>query len=701
MKFYYALVSILIGLLIILIQPGLTVAQLSGKVINTTKTQVSVSIDSKHPSFSSIIKQEANPSTNTTYQTEILANKNEVASISKKVAQAEDFLREGIQKYARGDYQGAIADYIQAIRLSPDNANTYINRGNARGRLKDHEGAIKDYTQAIRLNPDNAFAYAFRGNTRHYILKDYQGAIEDYTQTIRLNPNSPIAYRGRGDARARLGDNQGAIADYTQALQINPYDAYTRKRIDLLKAKKASFWFSAALCMVWLLSISLHEFGHAIVAYWGGDRSVKDKGYLTLNPLKYINPLISIILPGLFFLLGGFPLPGAAVYIEHRQLRNRLWQSAVFAAGPLASLLVTLLLIVLFQVSSDWNLPYWFLAALAFFISLHFLVILFNLIPIPPLDGYGIIEPWLPNQLQVQLRKFAFVWLIFICIFPWLVPSFTLFLGYSIDTLSDWLGVSVKLALDGFELFNRWYCALLLGLVGVFALIRQPQTIWNFLGFVLSLCRKYEQALAAYNKAIELQPNSHWAWLYRGSILEELGRYEEALAAYKKAIELKPNINWAWMQRGWILKNLGHYKEALAVYDKALELKADSEWFYWYGRGQVLERLKRYEEALSAYNKVVNLTAKHFLIRFKRTSKYFLVCQDRGSVLKKLSRYEEALVAYNEAIKFRPIKLDWLNSMFVSNAYRNRGFLLEKLDRYEEALAAYDKAIKLESNRCA
>ncbi|MEM8810038.1 MAG: site-2 protease family protein, partial [Cyanobacteria bacterium P01_G01_bin.38] len=95
--------------------------------------------------------------------------------------------------------------------------------------------------------------------------------------------------------------------------------------------------FTLVVFAGWVISVCLHEFGHAVVAYFGGDTSVKDKGYLTLNPLKYTNPGLSFMMPLLFLLLGGIPLPGAAVYINQGRLKNRLWKSAVSAAGPLAS----------------------------------------------------------------------------------------------------------------------------------------------------------------------------------------------------------------------------------------------------------------------------------------------------------------------------------------------------------------------------
>jgi len=99
---------------------------------------------------------------------------------------------------------------------------------------------------------------------------------------------------------------------------------------------------AAFVCIGWIISVCLHEFGHAIVAYWGGDTSVKDKGYLRLNPLKYTDINLSLTLPLIFVLMGGIPLPGGAIYINHHRLRNRWWQSAVSAAVPISSAIAIL-----------------------------------------------------------------------------------------------------------------------------------------------------------------------------------------------------------------------------------------------------------------------------------------------------------------------------------------------------------------------
>ena len=158
----------------------------------------------------------------------------------------------------------------------------------------------------------------------------------------------------------------------------------------------------------WVVSLCLHESAHATVAFAGGDRSVDIRGYLSLDPFAYANPVFTFALPILYLLIGGIGLPGAAVYINHAALRTKWWDSAVSAAGPAANLLFLILLAVPFFL----GLPerggadaFW--AGLGFLAYLQATAFVLNLLPIPGFDGFGIIRPHLHYDMQAQGDRIA------------------------------------------------------------------------------------------------------------------------------------------------------------------------------------------------------------------------------------------------------------------------------------------------------
>ncbi len=137
----------------------------------------------------------------------------------------------GTAHYGLGNYRGAIADYDKAIQIDPEYAGAYYNRGIARSEIGDQQGAIADYNKAIQIDPKYAEAYSSRGNAR-LILGDKQGAIADYDKAIQIDhPELAKTYNNRGAARSEIGDQQGAIADYDKAIQIDPEyaDAYNNR----------------------------------------------------------------------------------------------------------------------------------------------------------------------------------------------------------------------------------------------------------------------------------------------------------------------------------------------------------------------------------------------------------------------------------------------------------------------------------------
>jgi tetratricopeptide (TPR) repeat protein len=100
-------------------------------------------------------------------------------------------------------------------------AAAYHKRGIERRRQRDYDQAIADFDQAIRLNPAFAEAYLSRANARRD-TGDYDRAITDYTEAIRLDPKSAAAYYSRGYCREARGDPTGAKADYAEAARLDP-----------------------------------------------------------------------------------------------------------------------------------------------------------------------------------------------------------------------------------------------------------------------------------------------------------------------------------------------------------------------------------------------------------------------------------------------------------------------------------------------
>ena len=175
----------------------------------------------------------------------------------------------------------------------------------------------------------------------------------------------------------------------------------------------------------WITSLCIHEFGHAIVAYIGGDNSVAGAGYLSLNPLRYTNATLSIVLPVVFLLLGGIALPGGAVYINHSALRSKTWSSAVSLAGPGGTFVCWLAIAgafgALFRAGlvSSGNIQFFAaLAVLGFYMSF---ALVLNLLPIPGLDGFGVIRPWLSRQLQYSLMRYGTIAILGVYVVLWFV----------------------------------------------------------------------------------------------------------------------------------------------------------------------------------------------------------------------------------------------------------------------------------------
>lgn len=142
-------------------------------------------------------------------------------SVRLKPNFAEAYNNRGNAKHFLGNHEEAIADYDEAIRLKPNLSETYNNRGNAKNFLGRHEGALADYDEAIRQRPDSPTTHNNRGNVKSNLGR-HADAIADYDEAIRQKPDYPDAYNNRGLAKDRLGNHEEAISDYNEAIRLKP-----------------------------------------------------------------------------------------------------------------------------------------------------------------------------------------------------------------------------------------------------------------------------------------------------------------------------------------------------------------------------------------------------------------------------------------------------------------------------------------------
>ena len=163
--------------------------------------------------------------------------------------------------------------------------------------------------------------------------------------------------------------------------------------------------------MLFFLAVVIHEFAHGWMAYKLGDPTAKHSGRLTLNPIAHIDPMGTIILP-LFLIMTGSPILfgwAKPVPVNFRALHNpkkdMIW---VGLAGPGANIILAIIISLIIKLKVIF-IPF---QILEYFMALNLVLAIFNLIPIPPLDGSRVVMGLLPAKLAyqyIQLERFGFI----------------------------------------------------------------------------------------------------------------------------------------------------------------------------------------------------------------------------------------------------------------------------------------------------
>lgn len=198
--------------------------------------------------------------------------------------------------------------------------------------------------------------------------------------------------------------------------------------------------------------------------------------------------------------------------------------------------------------------------------------------------------------------------------------------------------------------------------------------VWQEKAKTLYELKKYRESQLAYDRAIELKPEYLEAWTGRGYALDKLQQSKEAIASFDNALKIQPDYAPAWEGRGDALLDSQRYEEAIASYEKAVQFQPNL-YQAWYNRGQAHQNLKQYDRAVESYQKAVE-------IKFDNSDIWY----NLGNVFLELNKNQEALEAYEKAVRFQPN---------FYQAWYSKGIALLKMRRHEEAVEAYEKAVKL------
>lgn len=206
----------------------------------------------------------------------------------------------------------------------------------------------------------------------------------------------------------------------------------------------------------WVVSLCLHEFGHAVTAFAFGDANAELRGYLTLDPRKYAHPGLSITLPLVIILLGGIGFPGGAVYVNTAAM-SRVQRTIVSLAGPAANVVIAVILLAVLRTRLDSidfaTINLW--SALAMLAFLQITAAVLNLLPVPGLDGYGAVEPYLSARTRrsmAQVGQYGFL-IVFVLL---LLPPVNRAFFNVIYWFFDRSGVPSTLASLGYQLVVFW-----------------------------------------------------------------------------------------------------------------------------------------------------------------------------------------------------------------------------------------------------
>ena len=231
----------------------------------------------------------------------------------------------------------------------------------------------------------------------------------------------------------------------------------------------------------------------------------------------------------------------------------------------------------------------------------------------------------------------------------------------------------------------------------------------NNKGVALKNLGKPQEAIACYDRALEINPGYAKVWNNKGAALNDLGKLQEAIDCYDRALEINPMDASIWYNKGTALNKLGEYQEAIDCFDKALEINpVDAS--IWYKKGAALDNLSKPQDEMAYFDRALEINPSDAG-----------AWNNKGAYLEKLGKHQEAIDAYKNFIKFAPLERaelvanvknlikqleaqleskaktekNYKDKLEDAEAWYNKGIILDDLDRLQEAIDCYDRALEI------
>ena len=609
-----------------------------------------------------------------------------------------------------GDHDSAIAACTQVLEMAPDEAGAYYARGSVKAHLGDYTTAIVDFGKAIELDPQYANAYSNRGfvgfklgesESAHGNTKEaqrlYEAAIADCDKAIKIDPEYAYAYNVRGAAKLSLDDFEGAIFDFDRSIEIDPEDADVYSNRARVKCKLGDIESTRGEREKahGLYSEGITDFDKYIQLNDPKDADVEIANLESKNARDATVRVMS---------WSGSFRSGSGFFIDKDKIVTNV--HVVAQPGPVFATL-------------SHKAEIWAVEGVTAFDVENDLVIL-------KLAGEG--TPLaLGSSETVQSGES-------VTAVGYTDQKYKITKGtmHSILNSSKWLRVKIDIDSGGSgspilnsggevigihaagnntysyaipssvlkALLAQWEAIEPLAewqkreLIRAYALFVQGQTKHE--------ANQYHDAIADYDKAIQINPQFFYAYFKRGDAKSDLGNYAAAIADYDKAIKIDDMLFNIYFDRGLAQSELADNEAAIADYDKAIEINPEDAKLYS-RRGVAKLRLRYFEEAILDFNRAIEINPQPADAYKKRAHAKFKLGESKtaqGNITRALQLYQSAMEDCTQLIQLTPKDADAYDNrgwarFHLGESETARGNIKKAADLYEKAIEDYTHAIWL------